>query len=113
MKKKMFNKVLIGLSFVMVAFVFIACEDSVFPGNDPDLTLKSLKIFEQSVDGSALAVENAKTEIKAENVVAKFDYGIQVDQQINVTVKNGNLREGQNIVTLFVPAVKGSYKSWT
>lgn len=88
-------------------------------GEEPTLTLKSLEMFQSSLDISDL--KNIKTEVEYDkdkiilpkDVVAKFSYGTHTTpERIEVLLDKTDLEVGENIIKLSVPALVGSYKAW-
>ena len=66
-----------------------------------------------AVDDNTVTVPADTTEIKTDNIVAKFNYGTETNTQIDVGVIAGSLSMGDNAVTLFVPKVSGRYNAWS
>ena len=86
---------------------------------DPSLTLSYLKVFEEvatDLNAPSFNVANDITDVPAEKVIAKFNYGDKTDEQIAVAVayKEGtSLKLGANKLTLSVAAVEGKHKDWS
>ena len=86
---------------------------------DPSLTLSYLKVFEEvatDLDSPKFSVANDVTDVPAEKVLAKFNYGDKTDDPITVTVayKEGtSLKVGENKLTLSIAAVEGKHKDWS
>jgi len=87
--------------------------------DDPVLTLSYLKVFEEEatdLETPKFNVTNDVTVVPAEKVIAKFNYGNKIDEQITVTVayKNGatSLKVGENELTLSIAAIEGKHKAW-
>lgn len=84
------------------------------PEPDPKLELASLRIHGKDAKSGSCEVENTVTTVVATDVTATFTYGkVKTPEEIPVTVANGTLNEGANIVKLHVPAVPGKYKEWS
>jgi len=79
----------------------------------PELKLKSLMIFDKTVENNAISVENIIDKIEPKDVKAVFDYGSEKDKEIPVVVANGALNEGVNTIKLSVDAVKGKHGAWS
>ena len=85
--------------------------------DDPVLKLKHLTICGIVCDISntnniSISVEKYIDRVENSNVFAKFDYADHVDEQINVSVSNGDLQEGENNILLAIDASSGQYKRW-
>ena len=77
------------------------------------LILKSLTIFGKNAVSGRIIVDYSKTEVRASDVSASFDYGSVTGETIPVIVTNGTLDVGENTVSLSIDAVDGKYKAWT
>ena len=77
------------------------------------LILKSLTIFGKNAVSGRIIVDYSKTEVRASDVSASFDYGDVTGETIPVIVTNGTLGVGENTVSLSIDAVDGKYKAWT
>lgn len=82
---------------------------------DPILSLSYLKVFDKEatdLTNIQVIVPNSTTSIAPNNVIAKFNYGGEVDKPIPVVFENKTLNEGSNVIKLSVESVKGKYKAW-
>ena len=82
---------------------------------DPILSLSYLKVFDKEatdLTNIQVVVTNSTTSIAPNNVIAKFNYGDEVDKPIPVVFENKTLNEGSNVIKLSVESVKGKYKAW-
>ncbi|WP_427194280.1 formylglycine-generating enzyme family protein [Treponema denticola] len=77
------------------------------------LILKSLTIFGKNAISGRIIVDNSKTEVRASDVSASFDYGSVTGETIPVSITNGTLNVGENTVNLSIAAVEGKYEAWT
>ncbi|UTC88528.1 formylglycine-generating enzyme family protein [Treponema denticola] len=77
------------------------------------LILKSLTIFGKNAVSGRIIVDYSKTEVRASDVSASFDYGSVTGETIPVIVTNGTLGVGENTVSLSIDAVEGKYEAWT
>ena len=94
------------------ASVSITGNTSVKVDFDYELILKSLTIFGKDASSGSISVKGER-EVASSDVVAKFDYGTQTNQQIPVTVTNGTLKLGENTVSLSVEGSAGNYAGWS
>lgn len=94
------------------ASVSITGNTSVKVDFDYELILKSLTIFGEDASSGSMSVKGKK-EVTPSDVIAKFDYGTQLNQQIHVTVTNGTLKLGENTVSLSVEGSAGNYAGWS
>ena len=95
-----------GKSWDKTASVSITGNTSVKVDFDYELKLKTLTIFGKDASSGSMSVKGEK-EVTFSDVVAKFDYGSQTDEQIPVTVTNGTLKLGENTVSLSVEGYAG------
>jgi len=77
------------------------------------LILKSLTIFGKNAVSGRIIVDYSKTEVRASDVSASFDYGSVTGETIPVSITNGTLNVGENTVNLSIAAVEGKYEAWT
>jgi len=77
------------------------------------LILKSLTIFGKNAVSGRIIVDYSKTEVRASDVSASFDYGSVTGETIPVIVTNGTLGVEENTVSLSIAAVEGKYEAWT
>jgi len=94
------------------ASVSITGNTSVKVDFDYELKLKTLEIFGEDASSGSISVKGKK-EVTPSDVIAKFDYGTQLNQQIPVTVTNGTLKLGENTVSLSVEGSAGNYAGWS
>lgn len=85
---------------------------------DPELELKSLKIYGEGVDISNLdyvktEVENYVQTLDSDNIVAEFKYGTVGPKEIKVNVDKKTLDEGETEVRLSVQPLAGTYRYWS
>ena len=95
------------------ASVSITGDTSVKVDFDCELILKTLTIFGKNAVSGRIIVDYSKTEVRASDVSASFDYGSVTGETIPVIVTNGTLGVGENTVNLSIDAVHGKYKAWT
>lgn len=104
-------------AFMAGAFIFtVSCKSkgsSNPSGSEAKLKLTSLKIFGQEVTNGTLEVENDKSELNSSDIEAVFDYANVKSKNIAVNVSNGTLDEGENKITLSIPAAPTLYKAWS
>ena len=87
----------------------------IIRSKDPAPILSYLKICnEEATDLNNLqfTVANDITTISSNNIIAKFNYGGEIDKIVPVVVENGTLNEGHNTVRLSINAVKGKHIEW-
>ena len=101
-----------GESRDKTASVSITGNTSVKVDFDCELKLKTLTIFGEDASSGSMSVKGEK-EVTPYDVIAKFDYGTQTNQQISVTVTNGTLKLGENTVSLSVEGSAGNYAGWS
>ncbi|MGI5080512.1 formylglycine-generating enzyme family protein [Treponema denticola] len=101
-----------GKSWDKTASVSITGDTSVKVDFDCELKLKTLEIFGEDASSGSMIVKGKK-EVTPSDVIAKFDYGTQTNQQISVTVTNGTLKLGENTVSLSVEGSAGNYAGWS
>ena len=101
-----------GKSRDRTASVSITGNTSVKVDFDHELILKTLTIFGEDASSGSMSVKGEK-EVTPSDVIAKFDYGTQTNQQISVTVTNGILKLGENTVSLSVEGSAGNYAGWS
>ena len=85
------------------------------PKEDPQLTLKTLRIAGEEVDLQDMEYET-KIEITSDEILATFDYGDEKDEAILVKVEGDVFIAEKGKVKpmkLNVPAVKGLHAGWS
>ena len=87
----------------------------IIRSKDPAPILSYLKIYnEEATDLNNLqfTVAHDITTISSNNIIAKFNYGGEIDKIVPVVVENGTLNEGHNTVRFSINAVKGKHIEW-
>ena len=104
-------------AFMAGAFIFtVSCKSKGLlspSGSEAELKLTALTIFGQDAKNGTLEVENEKSELNSDDIVAFFDYASEKSKKIAVNVSNGTLVEGENKITLSISAVPAQYKAWS
>ena len=114
--RKHINKL---FAFLILLFLISSCnqtENQKPTVEDPKLVLKSLTIFKDDVDIDIMKYVSNEEEIRATNIVAKFDYGEETDEAIGVVIEGGTFLVDMTKpkeMKLSVPAVKGEHKGWS